>query len=64
MRENRLEVVLLDPEFDPAEQGAAFVTREVNILRPPQRRGFFRANLTSFARLTRMLPFSTMPTLR
>jgi predicted Zn finger-like uncharacterized protein len=41
MRENRLEVVLLDPEFDPAEQGAAFVTREVNILRPAQRRRLF-----------------------
>ncbi|HEY6120215.1 MAG TPA: hypothetical protein VIV66_09665, partial [Pyrinomonadaceae bacterium] len=41
MRENRLEVVLLDPEFDPAEQGAAFVTREVNIMRPGQRRRLF-----------------------
>jgi len=41
MRESRLEVVLLDPEFDPAEQGAAFVTREVNILRPAQRRRLF-----------------------
>jgi len=41
MRENRLDVVLLDPEFDTAEQGAAFVTREVNILRPPQRRRLF-----------------------
>jgi predicted Zn finger-like uncharacterized protein len=41
MRENRLEVVLLDPEFDAAEQGAAFVTREVNILRPAQRRRLF-----------------------
>ena len=41
MRENQLHVVLLDPEFDPAEQGAAFVTREVNILRPAQRRRLF-----------------------
>ena len=41
MRENPLDVVLLDYEFDSADQGAAFVTREVNILRPPQRRRVF-----------------------
>ena len=41
MRENGLDVVLLDPRFDPAEQGAIFVTREVNILRPAQRRRMF-----------------------
>jgi predicted Zn finger-like uncharacterized protein len=41
MRESQLDVVLLDPDFDPAEQGAAFVTREVNILRPAQRRRLF-----------------------
>lgn len=41
MREKQLDVVLLDPEFDSAEQGAAFVTREVNVLRPAQRRRLF-----------------------
>ena len=41
MRENQLDVVLLDPRFDPEEQGTVFVTREVNILRPPQRRRLF-----------------------
>ncbi len=41
MRENELDVVLLDPRFDPAEQGPVFVTREVNILRPAQRRRLF-----------------------
>jgi predicted Zn finger-like uncharacterized protein len=41
MRENQLEIVLLDPDFDPPEQGAAFVTREVNVLRPAQRRRLF-----------------------
>ncbi len=41
MRENQLDVVLLDPQFDPVEQGAAFVMREVNVLRPPQRRRLF-----------------------
>jgi len=41
MRENRLDVVLLDQDFDATEQGAAFVTREVTILRPAQRRRLF-----------------------
>ncbi len=41
MRENLLDIVLLDPRFDPAEQGPVFVTREVNILRPAQRRRLF-----------------------
>ena len=41
MRENLLDVVLLDPRFDPVEQGPVFVTREVNILRPTQRRRLF-----------------------
>jgi len=41
MRENRLDLVILDPRFDPVEQGSAFVTREVNVLRPVQRRRLF-----------------------
>ena len=41
MRENLLDMVLLDPRFDPTEQGSVFITREVNILRPPQRRRLF-----------------------
>lgn len=41
MRENQLDVVVVDPRFDSAEQGAVFVTREVNILRPAQRRRLF-----------------------
>ena len=41
MRENELQVVILDPRFDSAEQGAVFITREVNILRPAQRRRLF-----------------------
>ena len=41
MRENQLDVVLLDPGFDPVEQGTVYVTREVNILRPAQRRRLF-----------------------
>ena len=41
MRDSRFDVVLLDAEFDAAEQGAAFVTRELNVLRPAQRRRLF-----------------------
>ena len=41
MRSKQLDVVLLEPQFDPAEQGSAFVVREVNVLRPNQRRRLF-----------------------
>jgi predicted Zn finger-like uncharacterized protein len=41
MREDQLDVVLLDPQFDAVDQGAAFVMREVNVLRPAQRRRLF-----------------------
>jgi predicted Zn finger-like uncharacterized protein len=41
MRESHLDVAILDPDFDPVEQGAAFVTREVNVLRPIERRRLF-----------------------
>ena len=41
MRENRLDLVILDSRFDPVEQGSVFVTREVSILRPAQRRRLF-----------------------
>ena|SRR5687767_4184937 len=50
MRENQLEVVLLDQDFDSAEQGAAFVTREVNVLRPAQRRRVFFVLLSQVQR--------------
>jgi predicted Zn finger-like uncharacterized protein len=41
MRANKMDVVLVEPSFDPAEQGSVFVIREINILRPPQRRRLF-----------------------
>lgn len=41
MRANKMDVVLLEPQFDPTEQGSAFVIREINVLRPPQRRRIF-----------------------
>ena len=41
MRANKMDAVLLEPQFDPAEQGPVFVVREINVLRPPQRRRLF-----------------------
>ena len=41
MRSNKMDAVLLEPQFDPAEQGSAFVIREINVLRPSQRRRIF-----------------------
>jgi DNA-binding response OmpR family regulator len=46
MRANKMDVVLLEPQFDPAEQGSVFVIREINVLRPPQRRRLFFVFLT------------------
>ena len=41
LRSNQLQVVVLDGQFVPTEQGAAFVVREINILRGPNRRRMF-----------------------
>jgi predicted Zn finger-like uncharacterized protein len=41
MRANKMDLVLLEPQFDTAEQGSVFVIREINVLRPPQRRRLF-----------------------
>ena len=41
MRSNQLQVVLLDAQFDSAEQGAAFVVREISVLRASDRRRLF-----------------------
>jgi predicted Zn finger-like uncharacterized protein len=46
MRESHLEVVILDQSFDPVDQGAAFVSREVSVLRPAQRRRIFFVSLS------------------
>ena len=46
MRANQVAIVILDPQFDLAEQGAAFVIREINVLRPSQRRMLFFALLS------------------
>jgi len=50
MRESHVDVVLLDSDFDATEQGAAFVTREVNVLRPADRRRIFFVSISSSKR--------------
>jgi len=50
MREERMDVVILDANFDPLEQGVAFITREVRLLRPSERRRMFLVYLTSGVR--------------
>ena len=50
MREERMDVVLLDGDFDPLEQGVAFITREVKLLRPSERRRLFFVYLTAGVR--------------
>ena len=50
MREERMDVVVLDANFDPVEQGVAFITREVRLLRPSERRRLFLVYLTSGVR--------------
>ena len=50
MRESHLDVVILDQSFDPIDQGAAFVAREVTVLRPAQRRRIFFVSLSTSKR--------------
>jgi hypothetical protein len=50
MREERMDIVILDASFDPVEQGVAFVTREVKLLRPSERRRLFFVYVTSGVR--------------
>jgi len=50
MREEWMDVIILDANFDPLEQGVAFVTREVKLLRPSQRRRLFLVYLSTSVR--------------
>jgi len=50
MREEHMDVIILDANFDPLEQGVAFITREVRLLRPSERRRLFLVYLTSGVR--------------
>lgn len=50
MREERMDVVILDANFDPVEQGVAFITREVKLMRPSDRRQLFLVYVTAGVR--------------
>ncbi|HVF51408.1 MAG TPA: zinc-ribbon domain-containing protein [Pyrinomonadaceae bacterium] len=50
MRGDWMDVIILDPEFDTVEQGAAHVTREIEAMRPSQRRRVFLVHLSKDAR--------------
>src|SRR2546423_6860319 len=50
MREERMDIVIFDPNFDQVEQGAAFINREVQSLRPAQRRRLFLVQLNGTVR--------------
>jgi len=50
MRQEKMDIVILDPEFDPLEQGVAFVTREVSTMRPADRRRLFFVSLSPSVR--------------
>ena len=50
MREEQMDVIILEPDFDPVEQGAAFVTSEINVLRPAKRRRLIFIHLSPTVR--------------
>lgn len=50
MREERMDIIILDPNFDPVEQGAAHVNNEINALRPAERRRTFMVHFSSTGR--------------
>jgi DNA-binding response OmpR family regulator len=50
MRDEWIDIIILSGDFDPAEQGAAFITREVSTMRPAERRRLFLVQLTEMGR--------------
>jgi predicted Zn finger-like uncharacterized protein len=50
MREERMDVIILDTDFDKVEQGAVFVNREVHNLHPAERRRLFLVQLNATSR--------------
>jgi predicted Zn finger-like uncharacterized protein len=46
MREDHMDLILLAADFDPQEQGAAFINREISALRPAERRRAFLIHMT------------------
>jgi predicted Zn finger-like uncharacterized protein len=50
MREEQMDIVILESDFDAVEQGAAFVTSEINALHPAKRRRLMFVQLSPTAR--------------
>lgn len=50
MREERMDIIILDPDFDPIERGAAHISNEINALRPAVRRRTFFVHFSSTGR--------------
>jgi len=50
MREERMDIIILEANFDPVEQGVAFITREVRLMRPSERRRLFFVYVTAGVR--------------
>jgi predicted Zn finger-like uncharacterized protein len=50
MREERMDVITLAPDFDAVEQGALFIMREISALRMPERRRIFLIQASPTAR--------------
>jgi predicted Zn finger-like uncharacterized protein len=50
LREDGIDIIVLDGDFDPVEQGFAFVTREVKLMQPSERRRLFLVYVTPNAR--------------
>jgi predicted Zn finger-like uncharacterized protein len=46
MREEKMDIVILETDFDAIEQGAAFITSEINALRPAARRRLIFVHLS------------------
>lgn len=50
MRDEMMDIIILAPDFDPVEQGTAFIAREVGALRPAERRRLFLVQLANTGR--------------
>ncbi|HEX8176709.1 MAG TPA: zinc-ribbon domain-containing protein [Pyrinomonadaceae bacterium] len=50
MREESMDIIILDPNFEPVEQGAAHVSNEINAMRPAARRRTFLVHFSATSR--------------
>jgi hypothetical protein len=50
MREDNMDIIILDPNFEPVEQGATHVSNEINAMRPAARRRTFLVHFSAAGR--------------